>query len=539
MGDQHGGAARHHPAQRVVDLRLDAGVHRGGRVVQHQQPGVGEDRAGQGDALALAAGEGQAVLADHGVVAVRQRGDEVVGLRGPRGGVQLLVGGVRAAVADVGAEGVREQEAVLRHQSDERPQGVQGQLAHVVAADPHGARRHVVEAGQQQRDGGLARPGGAHHGERLAGRDAQGEVLEHRPLRVVAEADRVELDARLGVRRQFRGVRCLGYQRPGVDQLVDPLDPGPRLLAHGEHHGEHPHRAGELGEIGREGDEGAQADLAAHRHPAAERQHRDLAEGRHGLQRRVVAGVEAHGPHPGGEQAAADVPELGLLLGLLAEALDDAHPGDRAVHDTGHGRRLPLRVPGGREQPGAAAVGQEPQGGRDGQRDHRQQRREHRHDDQRDDEHQQVADHHRQHEEESLDELEVAGGPPDDLPGVQLVLPRPVQPDDRVEHRGAQVVLDVQGEPPTVVAPHIGHQVDGDGRGDQHGRPGGQRLGVPDDHVIDDQPGYQRYQRGDAHPGERRPQREQHVAPIPPALGADAPQPALFHPTRLPLRPLP
>ena len=74
MGDQQGRAARHDLAQRLVDLVLDAGVHGGGGVVEEQQPGVGEDRAGEGDALALAAGEGEAVLADLGVVAVGQLG---------------------------------------------------------------------------------------------------------------------------------------------------------------------------------------------------------------------------------------------------------------------------------------------------------------------------------------------------------------------------------------------------------------------------------------------------------------------------------
>src|SRR5690606_11085108 len=55
VGDEQGGAALHDAAQRLVDLVLDAGVHGGGRVVLDQQARVGEDRAVQGDALALAA----------------------------------------------------------------------------------------------------------------------------------------------------------------------------------------------------------------------------------------------------------------------------------------------------------------------------------------------------------------------------------------------------------------------------------------------------------------------------------------------------
>ena len=47
--------------------------------------GIGEDRAGEGDALALAAGERQTALADHGVEAVGQRLDELERAGGGRG----------------------------------------------------------------------------------------------------------------------------------------------------------------------------------------------------------------------------------------------------------------------------------------------------------------------------------------------------------------------------------------------------------------------------------------------------------------------
>ena len=47
-------------------------VERRGRFVEHQDRRVLEQRAGDGDALALAAGEALAELADHRVVALRQ-----------------------------------------------------------------------------------------------------------------------------------------------------------------------------------------------------------------------------------------------------------------------------------------------------------------------------------------------------------------------------------------------------------------------------------------------------------------------------------
>ena len=100
--DDQRGPAPHHRAQRGVDLGLQARVDGRGRVVEHQQPGVGDQRPGQRHPLPLAAGKSKALLAHHGVVAQRQAGDELVRLGGPGRRHDLLVGRVRPAVGDVG-----------------------------------------------------------------------------------------------------------------------------------------------------------------------------------------------------------------------------------------------------------------------------------------------------------------------------------------------------------------------------------------------------------------------------------------------------
>lgn len=178
VGDQERGPPGHDGAQRLVDLVLDAGVDGGGGVVEEEQPGVGEDGPGEGDALALAAGEGEPVFADGRVVAVGQVGDEPVGLGGAGGGLDLLVGGVGPPVGDVGPDRVGEEEAVLRYEADGGAQRLQGQVAHVVAADADGAAGRVVEPGHQERDGGLAAAGRADDGDGLAGADGEGEAVE-------------------------------------------------------------------------------------------------------------------------------------------------------------------------------------------------------------------------------------------------------------------------------------------------------------------------------------------------------------------------
>ena len=84
------GLARHQRAEARLDRGLDLAVERGGRLVEHQDRRVLEDHARDRDALALAAGELHAALADLGVVAapavpVLQVEDELVRMRELRG----------------------------------------------------------------------------------------------------------------------------------------------------------------------------------------------------------------------------------------------------------------------------------------------------------------------------------------------------------------------------------------------------------------------------------------------------------------------
>ena len=72
VGDHERRAPGHHLAQRELDLLLGRGVDRRGRVVEDQDPRIGQDRARDRDPLALAAGQRQPALADERVVALRQ-----------------------------------------------------------------------------------------------------------------------------------------------------------------------------------------------------------------------------------------------------------------------------------------------------------------------------------------------------------------------------------------------------------------------------------------------------------------------------------
>ena len=80
---------------------FDLGVDGTGGVVEEEDPRVAEQCPGEGDPLALAAGQRESPLADHRVVAVGSALDESCAPARAGGGLDLVVGGVGAAEGDV------------------------------------------------------------------------------------------------------------------------------------------------------------------------------------------------------------------------------------------------------------------------------------------------------------------------------------------------------------------------------------------------------------------------------------------------------
>ena len=103
--DHDRGPARAVAAQPRRDPGLGVRVDRGGRLDQHQDLGVAGQRAGQHQPLPLAAGERPAALGDHGVEAVGQRLEDVVG----RGGLEGARHVARRLLSQHGGEPAREQ----------------------------------------------------------------------------------------------------------------------------------------------------------------------------------------------------------------------------------------------------------------------------------------------------------------------------------------------------------------------------------------------------------------------------------------------
>ncbi len=341
---REGGPPLHQPADGLLDLFLGLHVHGGGGLVQDQDLRVVEDGAGQGDALALPAGEPGAPLAHLGVVAVGLGHDEGVGVGRLRGLHDLLEAGAGPAVADVLGDGPAEQERLLEHDADLPAQVLEADLPEVHAVDLDDAVVHVVESGDQVHGGGLAHAGLAHQADHLPRRHVEVDLLEHGLALVVAEGDLPEGHPPLRVGHRDR-VRVLVGLRGGVDDLEDALGPGEGPRHPGVDLAEPLEGAVEEPHVGVERQEGAQGQVSPDDLLPPEQ-----PDGRH-----AEAGHQARGGEEDGPVAVRlhahllhrGVPSLELLdlAGLLRERLDHADAGQGLIHPRGEfGPGLPPLV---------------------------------------------------------------------------------------------------------------------------------------------------------------------------------------------------
>ena len=201
-----------------------------GGLVQNQDGRVLQEHTGNGDALLLAAGELDPSLAHIGVVAVLQSPDKAIGPCQPGSLLNFLPGGTGLAIGDVLGHRAAEQVHVLLHDADVLPQALQGDMADILPVDEDAAVRHLVKAGDQVAQGGLAAAGSAHQRQTLPGVDVQTDVVQHLVVVIrVLKADILEPD-RAGAGLQGHGVRGVLNGHRGVHDLGKALNTGHAAL---------------------------------------------------------------------------------------------------------------------------------------------------------------------------------------------------------------------------------------------------------------------------------------------------------------------
>lgn len=135
MGDGDDGSATGDLAHVALDQRLGLIVEGAGGLVEDEDPGVGQQGAGDGDALALTAGERGAPLRQHGVVTKGQPQNEVVGTGQGGGPDDLVQAGMGHRLGDVVPYRFVEQVVLLQHHPHLLTQVVEGKLADGLAVD--------------------------------------------------------------------------------------------------------------------------------------------------------------------------------------------------------------------------------------------------------------------------------------------------------------------------------------------------------------------------------------------------------------------
>ena len=367
VGDDEARPSQHQPGHGPLDEDLRARVHGARRLVEDEDPAVGQEGSSDRQELHLTLRHAGGVVVEDRVVPVGERPDEMIDMGGLGRGRDLLLRRIVAAVGDVLADRPVEEPRVLE---DHPERGAKFVPRHRPAVDPvdrDPARVDLVEAHQEVDQGRLARAGRPDDGDGVTRLDDEVQVLDERGIGEVAEGHVLQFHpagdgppdpGERDVRRLLRLVEQLEDALRGRDRRLDDIGDAGGL---GDRHRE-------LTGVLDERLDTAEAQLAVRHLDPADDGDRDV----------VDVGDERHRglDHPGQELGSiAGLEQLLILqveafdgLALAAERLDDVVSGvhllDVAVEPARLGPlrgKLVLRAPG------------DGHGHRDGQR-HREER---------------------------------------------------------------------------------------------------------------------------------------------------------------------
>src|ERR1035437_2875179 len=335
MGDHDHGAALHQVGKRGLYQRFALGVKRGGGLVEDENGRVLEDGAGDGDALAFAAGKPEAFFADDGVVALRHAQDEVVREGVARGLCHHAGFHVWSSVGDVVAHGVVEQNGLLRDLGNLAAERGKRHIAQVVTIDEDAAGGDVEEARDEIDEGGLPCPAGTDQRKNFAGIYLQVDVVQDLVLAFlgrVREADILEADGRVKAPQRERVVLFLDVVFD-VEEAEDGHGRAHGLLEAVVEVGEFAHRIVEPEEQEDERAEKSHGHAAVEDLVASDEQKHGNGDRADGIHQWRTDGLNAHAAQVGAEQARGSLLEAQNLPQLGAEGLHDAVASDGLVED--------------------------------------------------------------------------------------------------------------------------------------------------------------------------------------------------------------
>ena len=211
VGDDEDGAAGHQIVERTLHEHFGFGVELRGGFVEDENGRVFEQGAGDGEALALAAGEALTAVADESLVSLGHLHDEIVRHGGFGGGENFFFGEIRAAVAEIAPDRVVEKNGFLGDDRHLPTQRTQGDVAKIVAVNADGAGSGGVKTREEIDESGLAGAAGADDCYDCAGGNFERDVAERGGVGIiVAESGILKFDG-MRKRRQGGGARRVKF----------------------------------------------------------------------------------------------------------------------------------------------------------------------------------------------------------------------------------------------------------------------------------------------------------------------------------------
>ncbi len=146
MGHHEGGAVGRELFQRFLNERLAFRIKGACRFIKQQDGGIAQNGAGDGDALALAAGEGNAAFAHFGVKSLGKLFGKLINARRDGGSHGSFARCLRRAEADVVENRAGKNDCILRHDGDVFAQFLGINRFDVEAIDRNGSGGGIVKA---------------------------------------------------------------------------------------------------------------------------------------------------------------------------------------------------------------------------------------------------------------------------------------------------------------------------------------------------------------------------------------------------------
>ena len=179
VSDDKRSAAFHQRFQRFLNQAFALRIQRTGGFIQDEDGRIFQNRARNGDALALAAGEFDAALAHQRGVTFGEGLDKVVRVCLAGGLFYFFLAGAWLAVSDVVRNAPAEEQHLLGDHGHLAAKFSQLVVARVPAVDQDAAARRIIETEQQGDQGGFSRAAWADERNPLSGSSGELDGVKH------------------------------------------------------------------------------------------------------------------------------------------------------------------------------------------------------------------------------------------------------------------------------------------------------------------------------------------------------------------------